>query len=124
MTSQVHQFDISKFEWPADVPVNETSWLTVLPIMHQVCKQEQDTMRKKMGNQSWEALKASQRNAMLGGRPSMSKTGKEIRKKDLIEKIERGLKRGLSQAEIANQLGKARSTITMAIKRHNLKCFI
>lgn len=121
MTSQVHQFDIEKFKWPADVPVNETSWLTVLPIMHQVCKKEQETMRKKMGNQSWEALKASQRNALLGGRPSRSKTGKEIRNKDLIEKIERGLKRGLSQAEIASQLGKARSTITMAIKRHNLK---
>lgn len=121
MTSQVHQFDIAKFEWPADVPVNETSWLTVLPIIQEVCKREQDIMRKKMGNQSWEALKASQRNAFLGGRPSMSKTGKEIRKKDLIESIERGLKRGLSQAEIADQLGKARSTITMAIKRHNLK---
>lgn len=121
MTLQAHQFDAARFKWPKGTPVNENTWLKVLPIMRQVCKAEQDLMRKKLGTQSWEAIKASQQNALLGGRPKISATGKEIRKKDLIEMIERGLKRGLNQAEIAAQLGKARSTITMAIKRHNLK---
>ena len=121
MTLQAHQFDTARFRWPKGTPVNEENWLKVLPVIKQVCKQEQDLLKKKLGNQSWEAIKVSQKNAYLGGRPTISATGKEIRKKDLIEMIERGLKRGLNQAQIADQLGKARSTITMAIKRHNLK---